>query len=146
MPFKSLISSPRFQEFIKYGLGSAAALGVDVVALIVLTELFAVPYLWSAGLGFLAGLVTIYAISVLWVFETRAVENRAHEFLIFSVIGLLGLGLNQVSIYTITEIAGVNYLIAKFLTVGLVFMFNFFARQTLLFHQTTKTEPKPQTL
>lgn len=126
-------ASPRVLELMKYGFGSAIALAVDLALLILLTELAGIAPLWSAFFGFCAGLITIYLVSISWIFETRTLDNRYLEMAIFAVIGVVGLGLNQVFMLIFMEVAALGYFYAKLLTIGLVFGFNFIARQSLLF-------------
>ena len=51
----------------------------------------------------------------------------------FTIIGLIGLGLNEASMWFLKEGLHVHYLLAKIDTTGLVFFWNFFARKYALF-------------
>jgi putative flippase GtrA len=63
------------------------------------------------------------------------VENKYLEFLLFLVIGLIGLGLNELFLWMLTDLAHVYYLISKILTAVVVYLWNFFARKILLFNR-----------
>ena len=121
------------REFVKYGLGSALALIVDYSLLIILTEWAHFHYLVSAAIGFTAGLIVIYVLSIAVIFENRSVGNRWSEFTVFATIGILGLGLNEILLFGFEQLS-VSYMIAKIPTAGAVFVFNFMLRRTLLFH------------
>jgi len=78
-------------ESAKYFLVSAAALALDYGLLVGLTELARLNYLVSAGLGFSAGVVLSYILSVRFVFSERRLESRRLEMMVFFLIGLAGL-------------------------------------------------------
>lgn len=127
------MSSNLFKEFLRYGCASAAALAADVGLLYLLTSVIGVPYLVSALVGFMAGLAIVYTLSVTWVFKKRALEDRRAELLIFAVIGIVGLMLNELLLWALTDGLGLYYLASKAVSVGVVFAWNFGARKYMLF-------------
>lgn len=122
-----------FLELVKYGLGSAVALAVDYGLLIYLTERAGLHYTMSAALGFSAGVAVAYILSINFVFEKRRLAGTHLEFAIFLAIGLFGLCLNQILLWSFVNFSGLTYALAKIPTAGLVFSFNFAARRALLF-------------
>jgi len=132
-PGISSIGSKGLHEFIRYVVASALALLVDAGLLWLLTDFGRVSYLLSGAVSFTAGLTIVYLLSVYWVFEKRAVRSRGAEFLIFAVIGLVGLGLNEVILYVLTSMFGVFYLFSKAASVVVVFSWNFAVRKWILF-------------
>jgi putative flippase GtrA len=79
----------------------------------------------AAPAGFLGGLLCNYLLSTRFVFKHRRITKKSLEFFYFGVIGVLGLGFNEILHYS----AGVSKLIAT----ALVFVFNFSARRAALF-------------
>lgn len=132
-PAISTIGSEGVHEFIRYGFASATALSVDAGLIWFMTDFAGIPYLLSGGISFVVGLLVVYFLSVYWVFAKRAVQSRAAEFLIFTIIGLIGLGFNEAILYLGTSIFGFYYLISKIASVIVVFTWNFAARKWLLF-------------
>ena len=121
-------------EVFRYGLVSALGLGAYLLLLITLTEIFGVSYLSSAAIGFTAGAVVVYLLSITWVFQARAYRDKpANEFLVFVAIGLAGLLVNQVILLFGTEVLALHYTASKALAIGFVFSWNFTARKALLF-------------
>jgi putative flippase GtrA len=55
------------------------------------------------------------------------------EFTAFTVIGVVGLGLTELLMYTGVDILGLHYLPTKLITVVIVFAWNFGMRRMLLF-------------
>jgi putative flippase GtrA len=122
-------------QLIRYGFVGSFAFLVDFGTLAFLTEFFHIHYLVSAGIAFILGLIINYYLSVKWVFNSRAMENRWLEFLLFSLIGLVGLGLNELFLWLLTDIMFIYYLLSKIITTFIVLFWNFFARKVVLFNK-----------
>jgi len=120
-------------QLFKYGFVGGIAYSVDFGSLFFLTEVFKIHYLISAAISFILGLLINYALSIFFVFPKRTLTDKRVEFLLFSIIGLVGLGLNEVIIWFFTELTHFHYLISKMLSTVVVFFWNFFARKKLLF-------------
>jgi putative flippase GtrA len=120
-------------QFFKYVFVGGIAYCVDFGSLFFLTEVVKIHYLVSAAIAFILGLLTNYALSIFWVFSKRTLANKRTEFLIFSMIGLVGLGLNEVIIWLFTESMHFHYLISKIFSTVVVFLWNFTARKKILF-------------
>ena len=122
-------------QLLRYTFVGGLAFLVDFGTLFILTEYVHVHYLVSAAIAFIFGLTVNYILSVKWVFNIRTVGNRWLEFLLFALIGLVGLGLNELFLWIITEILVIYYLISKIITTIIVYFWNFFARKYLLFNK-----------
>ena len=120
-------------ELRRYILVGGIAFSVDFCSLFLLTEYAGWHYLASATLAFLFGLITTYCCSICYVFSHRSRENRKHEFLIFSAIGIAGLAINNLCLFALTGWLGLHYLFSKTIVAGVVLVFNFSLRRTLLF-------------
>jgi len=122
-----------FRESGLYFLVSLAALGVDYSLLVGLTKLAHVPYLISAAIGFTAGLLVNYVLSVTVVFRQHRMENRGAELLLFVGIGLIGLALNEGLMKVFVDSLRLDVAVAKLPATAVGFVFNFGARKLLLF-------------
>jgi len=120
-------------QLFKYFFVGGIAYTVDFGSLFILTDLVKIHYLISAAIAFTLGLITNYSLSIIWVFSKRTVANKRLEFILFSIIGLVGLGLNEVIIWFFTEWVHFHYLISKVFSTVVVFFWNFFARKKILF-------------
>lgn len=128
-----LIGSQVTHEFIRYFVASGVALSVDVGTLWFLTSMLHVQYLLSGIIAFILGILVIYIFSVAWVFKTRSIQNYSHEFALFAIIGIVGLGLNEGILWALTGLLGFHYLFSKIVSVFFVFSWNFVARKSILF-------------
>lgn len=117
----------------RYAFASAIAFALDFGTYVLLIRLAGIPYLVAAPLGFALGLASIYALSVRWVFLRRRLSDRRVEFLAFGAIGIAGMALNQGILYAAVEWLSLSYIVAKFVSAGVVFSFNFGSRKLLLF-------------
>jgi|SRR5579863_3217736 len=120
-------------QFSRYLVVGGLAFVVDFGFLYVLTEIAGLYYLISAAIAFLFGLLTNYCLSRIWVFDRRTLKNVTMEISIFAAIGIVGLGLNEVIIWFAREKIHIHYLIAKGISAGIVLIWNFGARKSVLF-------------
>jgi putative flippase GtrA len=131
--FKGSGSNSLGQQFCRYTLVGGIAFCFDFGTLFVLSRFLGIHYLISAGIAFLIGLAVNYALSTTFVFAKRSVGNKGVAFVIFALIGVAGLGLNELFIWLFTEIVGLHYLLSKVVSTAFVYLWNFFARKYSLF-------------
>ena len=122
-----------FGQLLRYAVVGGISFIVDYGSLWLLTEKAGVPYLWSAALAFILGLVCNYMLSTRWVFGESRISNAWGEFAAFAVVGVVGLGLNELIMFGCTEWIGLHYMISKIVSTVIVFFWNFLARRFLVF-------------
>lgn len=120
-------------QLFRYGFVAFVALVVDFGSLVLMTEYAKLHYLVSASLSFLAGLVTNYALSRLWVFNSTRLSDARLAFLVFALIGVVGLGITDVTMWLLTGLAGLHYVASKAIATVISFFWNFGARKKLVF-------------
>ena len=120
--------------FMRYLLAGGLGFVIDYGALTLCYEILGIHYLISAIAGFSLGLVFVYISSNRWVFSKRRLSNKAWlEFLLFAIIGIIGLGLTVLFMYFFVDICGIHPLIAKLFTTFLVLLWNFGSRKVILY-------------
>ena len=136
-------------EFIRYIFVGGGATVVHWGVLIVLKELFKLDANFANLIGFCCGLLFNYIVSTIWVFDKAeaTVDNKLGELSIFSIIGVVGLGINQFFIWLFDKalankeiLFGIiptdkNYLIGQVIATGVAFFWNFFARKYILYNK-----------
>lgn len=120
-------------QLLRYGFVGGVAFVADYGTLFGLTHYAHVHYLWSAGIAFIVGLTVNYLLSISWVFNRNRSAKPWVEFLVFALIGVVGLGLNELIMYVATDIMELHYMISKLISTALVFCWNFFARKLIIF-------------
>jgi putative flippase GtrA len=114
---------------------AALALGVDASILYGLTAGAHWHYLVAASCGFAGGTLVAWRLSVRFVFRYRRYRSQRRELLLFALIGILGLILNDLVIATVVERLGWHYLAGKACAALVTFGCNFSLRRLLLFSQ-----------
>ena len=102
--------------------------------LFILTEFADINYLIAAIIAFTTGMLIVYLLSISWVFPNRSLKSRQKEIWIFFVIGVIGLGLNEVIIWSFTEFVNFHYMASKLISTMIVYFWNFFNRKYILFN------------
>lgn len=120
-------------EGVRYFAASALALAIDFGIYVGLIRVAGVHYLIAAPLGFALGLATIYLLGIGWVFKERRLVDRRAEFALFALIGLAGMALNQGILFAAVQWLAAPFEVAKIISAGMVFCFNFASRKLLLF-------------
>ena len=120
-------------QMFRYLFVGGAAFIVDFLSLFILTDFFGIYYLISAAIAFILGLVANYFLSISWVFNKRKLNKQHIEFGVFALIGIVGLGLNEVFIWFFTQDLQLYYLISKIFAAVIILFWNFFARKFVLF-------------
>jgi putative flippase GtrA len=121
-------------QLIRYTIVGGGAFVADFGLLYMLTHFLHLHYLLSATLSFIAGLSVNYFFSTIWVFNKKTVRNKYLEFLVFTGIGIVGLGFNDLFMWIFTDCCGIYYMLSKVITTAFVYFWNFFARKFILFN------------
>jgi len=127
-------------QLFRYTFVGGIAFVVDFVSLYLLTEFAGLHYLYSAAIAFILGLIINYILSILWVFNSRTVNKKIVEIIIFAVIGIIGLGLNEMMIWFFTEQLTIYYLYSKLISTIIVYFWNFLARKYILYNKGSVSE------
>lgn len=130
---RAVDSDSLLAQFRRYAVVGGIAFGFDIGSLWFFTHFLRIHYLAAAGMAFLIGLAVNYGLCVRWVFKKRAVKSKGVEFMIFGLIGLVGLALNEMFMWLFTAMVGFHYLVSKIGSTVFVYLWNFFARRYSLF-------------
>ncbi len=123
-------------QLLRYVFVGGVSFVFDFGVLYVLTQYFNVYYLISAAISFTIGLVINYLLSIMWVFNSRSFGNRILEFFTFALIGIIGLILNELFLWALTDLLFIYYLYSKMISTFILLFWNFFARKIILFNKS----------
>jgi putative flippase GtrA len=126
-------SSNLVLQFARYLVVGGVAFVVDFLLLVLLAKLLGLNYLLAGVVGFIGGLIVNYRLSVWWVFQNHTLQDKRVEFGLFALIGVIGLGLNEIILYLGTGVIGLDVSLSKLISVALVLFWNFGARRATLF-------------
>lgn len=117
---------------MKFGVVGALAFVIDFGTMTFLTEVFGVPYLASTTIGFIVSVIFNYLASMRFVFAHKEDMSRRREFIIFIVLSVIGLGLNDLLMFLGVDLVGIDYRITKIIATAVVMVYNFVSRKLLL--------------
>ena len=120
-------------QIFRYFFSGGLAFIVDFSLLYLLTDVLNIHYLLSSIISFSVGLTITYLFSIFWVFNERRLNNRTYEFIVFCIIGAVGLGLTSLFMWLFTDLLQIHYLLSKIITTAIVFIWNFIAKKLILF-------------
>ncbi len=130
------------KEFMRYLVVGGTAFLVDL-GILTLTKSFIFYSLGEAGTliatacGFIAGLIYNYILSIFFVFEKSKEKVKGKQlksFLVFAIIGVIGLGLTMLGMHIgITIFGDKYYAIIKIFVAGVVLIWNYVGRKILIF-------------
>ncbi|MCL2031050.1 MAG: GtrA family protein [Oscillospiraceae bacterium] len=135
----------RVQLFRSLFVGAAASV-TDMAVLAALFTGLGQNALLSAALGFIAGLLVNFVLTRLWVFTGSRLSGAA-EFIAFSVISVIGLGLTMLIVWVFeTPVAAARplgawlsaegYVFAgKLAAIAAVFAWNFLMRKYVVYRK-----------
>lgn len=120
-----------FEQIIKFGLVGFLCFFIDYGIMVFLTEIININYLSSSGISFTVSVIVNYVLSLTFVFDTKK-GNKIKEFVIFVVLSVIGLGINQVLMWFCVDILGIFYMISKIGATAVVMVYNFITRKLVL--------------
>ena len=85
----------------------------------------------SSALSFSISVCVNYILSMAWVFDGKN-QNKFKEFIIFVVLSIGGLGINQLVLWFGINVLSVYYLVVKFMAMIIVPIYNFVTRKIFL--------------
>lgn len=136
LDFKNLFitkTNNTFIQFFRYIFVGGVAFLADGGSLFLITTI-GVNYLISVIFAFVIGLAVNYGLSKLLVFEKSSVNGKI-EFLVYGIIGVIGLGFTEIIMYVLTEIAGLYFMVSKVIATIIVLVWNFVARKIILYRK-----------
>lgn len=118
-------------QLIKFAIVGVIAAFVDVGVLVFLKELFGVDVLIASAVSFSVSVTVNYILSMAFVFKSKK-QSKVKEFIIFVLLSIGGLGLNQLILWIGVTFTSIYYLVVKFFAMVIVPIYNFITRKIFL--------------
>ena len=130
-------------EFCRYILVGGSAFVIDIGLVWLCNEfIFSGNYIYlSVFIGYTIGLIYNFFLSCGFVFENGFEKIRNKEissFIIFTIIGLIGLLLTELLMLFFIRVLCMYYIFAKILTGAIVMFWNYIARKIIIFKSEIK--------
>ncbi|RIJ43103.1 GtrA family protein [Pontibacter oryzae] len=113
-----------FFKFFKFGVVGFSGLVLDFGVTFLAKEVLRWNKYVANSLGFLLASASNYYLNRIWTFHSSDPEI-GWQFSKFLIVALIGLLLNNLIIYLLTDRLRLNFYIAKFCAIVLVFFWNF---------------------
>ena len=117
-------------QIFKFAIVGGIAFIIDYVTLIICKEVFHLNTLISAAIAFTVSVIVNYILSIKWVFDVQK-KQTAKEVIIFIVLSVIGLGINELIIYS-GECINIHYMISKIFATAVVMVYNFITRKIFI--------------
>jgi len=118
-------------QILKFGIVGGLAFLIDYGLLFLLTEFASIHYLISSIISFIVSLIFNYILSIKWVFDVTK-KQTIKEVLIFVILSVLGLGINQVVMYIGADLLNIHYMFTKLVATAIVMVWNFITRKIFI--------------
>lgn len=120
------------EQIMKFGVVGFLCFFIDYFVLFAVTEFLGIDYLISSGISFSVSVIVNYILSITFVFDTKKDANKVKEFIVFLVLSLIGLGINQIIMWFTVEKMTIYYMLAKIFATAIVMVYNFITRKIFL--------------
>ena len=117
-------------QILKFGVVGGIAFVIDYGILFLLEKVIRLNELISAAISFIISLTFNYFLSTKWVFEAK--KQTPKEVIIFVLLSVVGLGINEVLIYLGTKKLGIDVMIVKLFATAIVMVYNFITRKLII--------------
>ena len=117
-------------QILKFGVVGGIAFVIDYGILFLLAKVIGLNELISAAISFIVSLTFNYFLSTKWVFDAK--KQTPKEVIIFVLLSVVGLGINEVLIYLGTKKLGIDVMIVKLFATAIVMLYNFITRKLII--------------
>jgi len=126
-------------QALRYAVAAFGGFAADYGALLLLKEWVGLHYLLAVPIAFVVGLAVNYLIGIWFVFRRGALPLR-RELALFLLISLLALAVTEGTMYGLTDLLRVDYRISRVVSGAITYLFNFFLRRTVLYHEVREKQ------
>lgn len=118
-------------QLIKFGIVGVISTIIDFGVLWFMKEIINTEVLTASAISFSVSVIVNYVLSMLFVFESKG-TGKIKEFIIFVVLSIGGLLLNQFVMWLGTEVLTFYYVWVKLFACIFVSIYNFITRKIFL--------------
>ena len=139
---RELLSSKNIKQFLSYfGVGGAAAI-VEWVCFTLFVSVIGLPYLLATVLAFVFSTTANWILGRIFTFKESAnneKNERTKEAILVFFVSAIGLVFNMLLMYLFVDMIGLKsnlqQTIAKVLSTGIVFIWNFLSRKLWIYRE-----------
>jgi len=126
---KKLLKITMFRYFVIAPIGAS----IDVLIFMLLLEHNNYPWLEASVISSILSTLVGYFLSIIFVFQSGSKYKMHQELFGVLVISFFAFILHQALMYLFIEVLKVNFLFSKIISIGIIFLFNYFSRSKFIF-------------
>lgn len=134
--FKKILNSKLGQQILKFGAVGFLCFFIEYVLLILIKEVLGWNVILANTIAFTVSAVVNYILSIVFVFDTDKKANKGKQFLIFFLLAVGGLIINNIVLKLGTLVLDTfwsrSYIIVKPFATGVVMVYNFITRKLFI--------------
>ena len=119
-------------KFLKFGVVGFSGVFVDFGITYLFKEIFKVNKYVSNAIGFVFASTSNYILNRIWTFQSENADV-ATEYGKFMLVSAIGLGINSLTLYILTDKLKWNFYLSKIFAIGMATLWNFFANLLFTF-------------
>jgi len=121
--FNEFVRNPQMYKFLLVGIGTASHL---LFFTILLTSMLNIHYTISVAISYQTAIIWSFFVHDNWTFaKVQKKTSKKSRFLMFNIISLVGLGVNEVVLIFFTTQVNLHYIISEVIAIFVAFFFNF---------------------
>ncbi len=118
------------KQILRFTIVGGIATVIDFVCLYIFKEFLNLNIILSNTLSFTISVIYNYIASIKWVFDVN--KNSKFQFIIFVILSVIGLLINNGILYLFTSYTEFYYLLSKVFATLVVMIYNFITRKIFL--------------
>ena len=124
------------KQILKFGVVGFLCFFIEYGILVAMVEIIGAPVLISNATGFTVSVIVNYILSITVVFDARKEGSKLKQFVVFVILSLIGLGINQLIMKYGTawldQYMERSYMLVKIFATGVVMVYNFITRKIFI--------------
>ena len=119
-------------KFLKFGVVGFSGVFVDFGITYLFKEIIKINKYVSNAIGFVCAATSNYTLNRIWTFQSENADV-ATEYGKFMLVSAIGLGINSLTLYILTDKFKWNFYLSKIFAIGAATLWNFFANLLFTF-------------
>ena len=119
-------------QIFKFGIVGGICFVIDYGLMVFFKEVCGTTELVASGISFTVSVIVNYILSMRYVFHGKENRNVTVELIVFILLSVCGLLINQLIMWAGVKKLFISYLIVKFFATAVVMVFNFVTRKLFL--------------
>lgn len=122
----------RFRNLILYGIIGGFCAGLDFIVFSLLCRSDIMPYLWANVISIHCGIFCSFILNRGYNFRVK--DKVLRRFLSFYIVGLIGLGISELMLYLMVDIAQWNEIACKLMSIVVVALVQYILNRFITFN------------